>query len=133
MSDMRINGLAFDRGIDSISYAGRDAGGQHLPERQELAPPADGVRAQLAQLLDKPTAARYLDDSLRPPLANRDLLMPAKFQQALQSALDGLGAAAEQSQNQGDARALNRALRLLKDEAGLRELVAMYRSALYQG
>lgn len=132
MSDMRINGLAFDRGIDSISYAGRDAGGQHLPERQELAPPADGVRAQLAQLLDKPTAARYLDDSLRPPLANRDLLMPAKFQQALQSALDGLGAA-EQSQNQDDARALNRALRLLKDEAGLRELVAMYRSALYQG
>ena len=96
MSDMRINGLAFDRGIDGISYASRDAGGQHLPERQELAPPADGVRAQLAQLLDKPTAARYLDDSLRPPLANRDLLMPAKFQQALQSALDGLGAAAEQ-------------------------------------
>ncbi|MGE8689082.1 MAG: hypothetical protein ACN6PJ_18195 [Achromobacter sp.] len=133
MSDMRINGLAFDRGIDGISYASRDAGGQHLPERQELAPPADGVRAQLAQLLDKPTAARYLDDSLRPPLANRDLLMPAKFQQALQSALDGLGAAAEQASDQDDARALNRALRLLKDEAGLRELVAMYRSALYQG
>ena len=103
MSDMRINGLAFDRGIDGISYASRDAGSQHLPERQELAPPADGVRAQLAQLL------------------------------ALQSALDGLGAAAEQTSNQEDSRVLNRALRLLKDEAGLRDLVTMYRSALYQG
>ena len=37
------------------------------------------------------------------------------------------------SRNPEDARALNRAVRLLKDEAGLRDLVAMYRSALYQG
>ena len=133
MSDMRINGLAFDRGIDSISYAGRETGGQQLPERHELTPPADGVRAQLAQLLDKPNTARYLDESLRPALNNRDLLMPGKFQQALQSALDGLAAAAEQHQNEDAARSLNRALRLLKDEAGLRDLVAMYRSALYQG
>ncbi|EHK65685.1 hypothetical protein [Achromobacter arsenitoxydans] len=133
MSDMRINGLAFDRGIDSISYAGRETGGQQLPERHELTPPADGVRAQLAQLLDKPNTARYLDESLRPALDNRDLLMPGKFQQALQSALDGLAAAAEQHQNEDAARSLNRALRLLKDEAGLRDLVAMYRSALYQG
>lgn len=133
MSDMRINGLAFDRGIDSISYAGREAGGQQLPERHELTPPADGVRAQLAQLLDKPNTARYLDESLRPALDNRDLLMPGKFQHALQSALDGLAAAAEQHQNEDAARSLNRALRLLKDEAGLRDLVAMYRSALYQG
>lgn len=135
MSDMRINGLAFDRGIDSISYAGREASGQQLPERHELTPPADGVRAQLAQLLDKPNTARYLDEQLRPSLENRDLLMPAKFQHALQSALDGLAAAAEQTQQQSqdDARTLNRALRLLKDEAGLRDLVTMYRSALYQG
>ena len=30
MSDMRINGYAFDRGLDGISYAGREAAGQHL-------------------------------------------------------------------------------------------------------
>lgn len=135
MSDMRISGFAFDRGLDGISYAGREAAGQHLPERQELAPPADGVKAQLAQLLDTPNTDRYLDSQLRPTLANRDLLLPGKFAQALQATLDGLSAAAEQSQdrNPEDARALNRAVRLLKDEAGLRDLVAMYRSALYQG
>ncbi len=112
-----------------------EAAGQHLPERQELAPPADGVKAQLAQLLDTPNIDRYLDSQLRPTVANRDLLLPGKFAQALQATLDGLSAAAEQSQdrNPEDARALNRAVRLLKDEAGLRELVAMYRSALYQG
>ncbi len=135
MSDMRISGFAFDRGLDGITYAGREAAGQHLPERQELAPPTDGVKAQLAQLLDTPNIDRYLDSQLRPTVANRDLLLPGKFAQALQATLDGLSAAAEQSQdrNPEDARALNRAVRLLKDEAGLRELVAMYRSALYQG
>ncbi|AKP88212.1 hypothetical protein [Achromobacter ruhlandii] len=135
MSDMRISGFAFDRGLDGISYAGREAAGQHLPERQELTPPADGVKAQLAQLLDTPNTDRYLDNQLRPTLANRDLLLPGKFAQALQATLDGLSAAAEQSQDRSpeDARALNRAVRLLKDEAGLRDLVAMYRSALYQG
>lgn len=135
MSDMRISGFAFDRGLDGISYAGREAAGQHLPERQELTPPADGVKAQLAQLLDTPNTDRYLDNQLRPTLANRDLLLPGKFAQALQATLDGLSAAAEQSQdrNPEDARTLNRAVRLLKDEAGLRDLVAMYRSALYQG
>lgn len=135
MSDMRINGYAFDRGLDGISYAGRETAGQQLPDRQELAPPADGIKAQLAQLLDTPGTDRYLDSQLRPPLANRDLLLPGKFGQALQSALDGLAAAAEQTQDRHpeDARTLNRAVRLLKDEAGLRELVSMYRSALYQG
>ena len=132
---MRISGFAFDRGLDGISYDGRGTTGQHLPERQELAPPADGVKAQLAQLLDTPNIDRYLDGQLRPTVANRDLLLPGKFAQALQATLEGLSAAAEQSQdrNPEDARALNRAVRLLKDEAGLRDLVAMYRSALYQG
>lgn len=135
MSDMRISGFAFDRGLDGISYAGREAAGQHLPERQELTPPTDGVKAQLAQLLDTPNTDRYLDNQLRPTVANRDLLLPGRFAQALQATLEGLTAAAEQGQDRSpdEARALNRAVRLLKDEAGLRDLVAMYRSALYQG
>ena len=94
MSDMRISGFAFDRGLDGISYAGREAAGQHLPERQELAPPTDGVKAQLAQLLDTPNTGRYLDQQLRPAIANRDLLLPGKFAQTLQATLDSLAAAA---------------------------------------
>lgn len=131
MSDMRINGLAFDRGIDSISYAGRETTGQQLPERHELPPSSDGVRAQLAQLLDKPNTERFLNEALKPAVGNRDLLMPGRFSQALGEALVGLSAAAEQGGD--DARTLNRAVRLLKEESGLRDLVSMYRSALYQG
>lgn len=131
MSDMRINGLAFDRGIDSISYAGRETAGQQLPERHDLAPSSEGVRAQLSQLLDKPNTDRFLNESLKPTVGNRDLLMPGRFSQAMGEALDGLSSAAEQGGD--DARVLNRAVRLLKEEAGLRDLVAMYRSALYQG
>ena len=131
MSDMRLNGLAFDRGIDSISYAGRETTGQQLPERHELSPSSDGVRAQLSQLLDKPNTERFLNEALKPAVENRDLLMPGRFSQALGEALAGLSAAAEQGGD--DARTLNRAVRLLKEESGLRDLVAMYRSALYQG
>lgn len=131
MSDMRISGLTFDRGIDSISYGSGQAAGQHLPERQELAPSSEGVRAQLSQLLDKPNMEDFLNDALRPTSHNRELLTPGRFTQAMEEALAGLSAAAELGGD--DARVLNRAVRLLKEESGLRDLVAMYRSALYQG
>lgn len=131
MSDMRISGLAFDRGIDAISYAGKETTGQQLPDRQDLAPSSDGVRAQLAQLLDKPNTDRFLNEALKPAVENRDLLMPGRFSQAMNEALADLSTAAEQGGD--DARILNRAVRLLKEESGLRDLVTMYRSALYQG
>ena len=51
MTDMRISGLVFDRGIDSITYAQQDAQ-PTLPERGESAPPDVGARAQLSALPD---------------------------------------------------------------------------------
>ena len=131
MSDMRINGLSFERGIDAIAYAGKDSGTGSLPDRQDLPPSADGVKAQLAQLLDGPNIGRYLDEALKPAIENRDLLMPGRFTQTLSQALAQLGEAAEGAGE--DARALNRCVRLLKEEVGLRDLVAMYRNALLQG
>ncbi|OZI33092.1 hypothetical protein CEG14_19780 [Bordetella genomosp. 1] len=135
MTDLRISGLALDRGIESISYARRDDTGAHLPDRQNLAPSDDGMRPQLESLLDKPGIDRTLDQALRPALSNRDLLMPARFGQALNDALASLSEAADQAAAQGDetARTLNRAVRLLREETGLRDLVAMYRNALHQG
>lgn len=135
MSDLRISGLTFDRGIDDIVYAGKENGARHLPDRQDLPPSADGVKAQLSQLLETPNIDRFLDDVLKPAIGNRDLLIPARFSQALSDALQALSSAAEQAQQNGDdnGKTLNRAVRLLKEETGLRELVAMYRSTLYQG
>lgn len=142
MTDMRISGLMFDRGIDSITYAQHDAQ-PTLPERGESAPPDVGARAQLSALLDKPSIDDFLDAATRPQIANRDLLVPARFREALDSALQQLRDAAAQWQSgasggagtaSDDAlRVLNRATRLLNEEVGLRDLVQMYRSALYQG
>ncbi|CAN7188961.1 hypothetical protein [Acidovorax sp. Leaf78] len=143
MTDMRISGLMFDRGIDSITYAQQDAQAM-LPERGESAPPDVGSRAQLSTLLDKPSIDDFLDTATRPQIANRDLLVPSRFREALDNTLQQLRDAAAQWQSpagteapaQGrddELRVLNRATRLLTEEVGLRDLVQMYRSALYQG
>ncbi|WP_276807898.1 hypothetical protein [Castellaniella defragrans] len=123
--------MSFDHGIDTIVYARKDEqSAQGLPERRNLLPSDDPVRAQLTQLLEKPNIGRFLEDALRPDIGNRDLLMPSEFAEALREALKSLAGLAERG---GDNRVLNRAVRLLKEETNLRDLVAMYRSALYQG
>ncbi len=135
MTDMRISGLVFDRGIDSITYAQQDAQ-PTLPERGESAPPDVGARAQLSALLDRPSIDDFLESSARPQIANRDLLVPARFRERLDNALQQLRDVAAQRQPAGgddELRILNRATRLLSEEVGLRDLVQMYRSALYQG
>lgn len=135
MTDMRISGLVFDRGIDSITYAQQDAQ-PTLPERGESAPPDVGARAQLSALLDRPSIDDFLESSTRPQIANRDLLVPARFRERLDNALQQLRDVAAQRQPAGgddELRILNRATRLLSEEVSLRDLVQMYRSALYQG
>ena len=89
MTDMRISGLVFDRGIDSITYAQQDAQ-PTLPERGESAPPDVGARAQLSALLDRPSIDDFLEYSTRPQIANRDLLVPARFRERLDNALQQL-------------------------------------------
>lgn len=139
MSNVSLGHLAFDRGIDSITYA-RQEGLQALPEREEAPPPDLGARPQVETLLSLLTLDDALESAIRPQLENRDLMVPARFRQALDDALARLTDAAEQAQpvggdnSAGDgARVLNRAVRLLKEECGLRDLLQMYRSALYQG
>ena len=133
MPDISPNRLmSFDHGIDTIVYARKDEQTtQGLPDRRNLMPSDDPVRAQLSQLLEKPNIGHYLEESLRPDIGNRDLLMPSEFAEALREALKSLTGLAETGG--GDNRILNRAVRLLKEETNLRDLVAMYRSALYQG
>lgn len=133
MPEINPNGLMnFDRGISDIVFTRKyDQAAQSLPERRDLLPTNDAVRAQLSQLLEKPNTARFLEEALRPDISGRDLLMPSRFAGALKGALGELTKLAESGAQ--DGRVLNRAVRLLKEETNLRDLVAMYRSALYQG
>ena len=133
MSDIRFNNLVFDRGIESITHAHPETG-TVMPERGE-APPTDmGARAQLDDLLWEASMDDWLDAALRPRLESRDVLLPGRFNATLVAVHQWLSQAAQQSPaGSTKARQLNRAVRLLREERSLRELVQMYRSALYQG
>ena len=137
MNDLRIGtGAFFDRGIDSITFKAGDANALSLVTQKDL-PPSDQIsRPQLEQLLAMPNLDSFLEDAIRPELADRELLMPGKFRQTMQTTLSYLQQAGSEHQNDGDAegaKVIQRASRLLTEEAGLRELLQMYRSALYQG
>lgn len=135
MSDFRIgSGAFFDKGIDSITFKGGEAA-QGLPDPRELTPADHAERPQLEQLLALPNLDDFLDQSIRPEFGNRDLLLPTRFRQAMDSTLATLQKAAADSRP-GDpdaAKVLNRAVRLLNEEGSLRDLLQMYRSVLYQG
>lgn len=131
--------LALDRGIDSIVFASEDQGSMTLPERAASTPAESAARPQLSLLLDKPSLGDWMAEAVRPRVLNRELLMPHRFQQALQDAHGLLKEAAAQratqtgDQPEASLRVLNRATRLLAEEVNLRSLATMYRSALYQG
>lgn len=135
MSDLRVGpGAYFDRGIDSITFKGGEAL-QGLPDQHELTPADHAQRPQLEALLAQANTDSFLEESIRPELEDRDLLLPGKFRQAMDGALGTLRNAVQEQQTQDPdtAKVLNRAVRLLNDEVGLRDLLQMYRSALYQG
>lgn len=135
MSDMRIgSGAFFDKGIDSVTYKSGELA-QPMPDQQLLTPAERAERPQLETLLAQPTTDSFLDDAICPQFEDRELLLPGKFRQALESTLKTLTQAAQDhhSENPDSAKTLNRAVRLLNEEVGLRDLLQMYRSALYQG
>lgn len=131
--------LAFDRGIDRVTYA-RQGETHSLPQRQEGSPSELGGRPQLETLLAQPTLDEILEDAVRPRLENRDLLVPSRFQSMLDRVHAALSEEADGDPGDTGApmlpekkRVLQRAVRLLNSERDLRGLVQMYRSVLYQG
>lgn len=132
MTDIYTNSLTLERGIESISHLSRETDHQDLwPERGALPPPSRGVKAHLAELLNPPDTTQYLNATLQPAVSNPELLMPAKYHATLARALQDLRAVVDP--NRENHRIVNRAIRVLSEEIGLRELASLYRSALYQG
>ncbi|MET4580348.1 hypothetical protein [Ottowia thiooxydans] len=131
--------IAFDRGIDLVTFV-RSGETQGLPQRREEAPSELGGRPQLESLLAQPTLEDFLEEAIRPRLENRDLLVPSRFQTALDGVHAALSAKCQDEPNRSDEtlspedkRVMQRAVRLLGTERDMRGLVQMYRSVLYQG
>lgn len=134
MSDLRIQHLVLDRGIESITHAQTNAQ-QALPQGGGDTLLADmGVQGHMEKLLRQPTFDSQLDAHLRPVLEDRALLQPSGSREALEICRQLLGEAALRYQEgSGEARDLGRAVRLVTEESSLRDMAQMLRSALYQG
>lgn len=128
--EITSKGITFDRGIDRIITTADTPQG-HLPKDGRLAPSDGRVMPKLDQLLAAPTIADRLASELTPRMADRDMLLPDQFHRALSDAQSLLGK--EMRNHPEHKAAFQEALALLKEESDLRELVDMYRSALFQG
>lgn len=134
MSDLKIGVKDFfERGLDTITHA-TSTDVTKLPPQSELAP-AEMRTQLLAQLLKLPDIAEFLHDAIQPDIEDREQLSPGRFGQMLTTTLGALTQSAEEMQpvDPEGAKTLNRAIRVLREDASLRELIQMYRSAVHQG
>lgn len=134
MSEIRIGDSGFfDHGLDEISEAplGVRPG---LPTHGQLSP-AEARAAPLSQLLAPSDIESFLNSVVRPDIPDRDTLTPSRFQQALSTTLDTLVQISDtlHASDPDGAKTVRQAIRVLREDVGLRELVQMYRSAVHQG
>lgn len=115
-----IDRVTRERGIPMDFVPSADVGPAELP-----------ASSHLDALLALPNIDEYIAAELKPQVDSVEILNPARFRAVLDATLLGLRQAAEEDPRA--ARALGRAARLLADEASLRDLLLMYRSALMQG
>lgn len=128
--EITSKGITFDRGIDRV-ITQTDAPQGHLPTNGRLAPSDGRVMPKLEQLLAAPNIGNRLAAELAPRMEDRDMLLPDQFHRTLHAAQDRL---ASESRNHPEHKALFReAQNVLKEERDLRDLVDMYRSALFKG
>jgi len=132
MTNLHNNGLRLDYGLEGISHRRKNLDDPDIwPEYQSLPPPSQTVKAQLTELLNSSDTSSFLRSALQPKLHNEGLLNPSYFNATLLNALQILRRASEDHSEH--SRILKRAVHLLAEEVGLRELSNMYRSTLYQG
>lgn len=120
-----------DRGITRVVRHSQAVGTGPLPDFSNVVPAEIPTHSELDRLLALPNIDEFIDNALRPHIDSGEILSPVRFRDVLSTTLAGLRAAAEKKPRA--ARLLGRAARLLADEASLRDLLQMYRSAVVQG
>ena len=138
MDNLRFgDGLFFKCGINSITRKKLLNSKESTPDNFDLSPSEQGLRPQLEQLLHQSDGNSFLEEKLTPDLDDRELLLPGKFQKALDDSLEEMEKIVKEMHlhNSSDAnvKVLNRAVRVLREDIELRDLLRMYRAALLQG
>lgn len=122
--------IRFERGIEHISHSSQ--GSPMLPDTALLPPSDTATTPELDRLLARPNLRDYVSAALRPAISDKALLTPSGFQQALYDAITLLRQQAATAEPM-HAAVLEGGLRELGTQTELRELLALYRNALYQG
>lgn len=130
MSRVRNTPFPMDRGIEKILRADDDKNVEIGPAG-DISPAFSPVKPRLEQLYAMPNLDDYIASELAPLMAEAGLLMPSRFNRALRDGADELKEAEDADPR--NARILRAARRLMGDQASLRDLVTMYRSALLKG
>jgi type III secretion protein X len=126
----RNSPFPMDRGIDKILRREESKDVDTGPA-SNLSPAFSPVKPRLEQLYALPNLEDYLAAMLAPSINEPLLLLPQRFNNALQDAVEVLEEEADEDPRL--ARLLRRASRLMRDQVALRDLVQMYRSALLKG
>lgn len=129
--------FSFDRGIEDVTYKRKESSQAQfvMPDQRMLAPVEERKRPQIDELLSQPTLESWIEDAIRPEIADAELLLPGQFRAAMRKVLGTIrrSADAKRGSSPAEAKILNRGIRILMEEEELQELVLMYRSSLYQG
>jgi len=118
-----------DRGIEKILRSNDEV--VESGPIADLSPAFSPVKPRLEQLYPLPNLEDYLAAELAPIINEAGLLLPGRFEKALRDAVDNLLAAEEEDPR--SAHVFRRARKIMGEQAALRELVRMYRSALLKG
>jgi hypothetical protein len=127
MAEIRPAILAFDHGIERL-LEDRPGGEAALPERLDLPPSEDQLRARLDEVVRPRSFDERLQDFLRPTVTDREILAPARYGALLDSALGKMRALAPE----GDPL-MREAVEVLAEEQALRQLLDTYRNMLVKG
>lgn len=119
-----------DRGIEKILRANEDDKIECGPVA-DISPAFSPIRPRLEQLYALPNLEDYLSSQLAPLIGDPGLLLPSRFEKALQEGVASL--LASEGEDPRNAHFFRRARRLMSEQAKLRELVQMYRRALLKG
>lgn len=123
--------LSFDSGIERVIAHDelRPAG---LPASQRALPGEAVVAQRLNEVLYPPSIEQALAEALRPDVQDREVLTPGGYRQALDDSAAQLRAAAGAAADPADRAALEAGLAILREDAGLRDLLATYRNLLHR-
>lgn len=128
----RINSpIRFDAGIEEILIQS-DSRPSTLPEGIRPVPGEGQITRLLDEVLSPPSVEQALVESLRPEIANREMLSPSGYQAAREFCVADLQRSLSMATTQEERGAIERAIQLLSDDNSLRDLLDRYRSVLHR-